>query len=112
MIFHPVRRAAALSWFQTSYQHGILPTLQTVIYLRREREREILQVLGSLFAFVKPSDSLKARVALQACTHDELSVEAFASKFKGIANRIVVGNPVDKTTQASPGQYCPGTYEH
>ena len=51
--------------------------------------------------FVKPSDSLKARVALQACTQDELSVEAFASKFKGIASRIVVGNPVDKTTQAT-----------
>ena len=49
----------------------------------------------------KPSDSLKARVALQACTQDGLSVEAFASKFKGIANRVVVGDPVGKTTQAT-----------
>ena len=53
-----------------------------------------------LTRFVKPSDSLKARVALQACMQRDLSVEAFASKFRGIANRIVVGNPVDKTTQA------------
>ena len=51
--------------------------------------------------FVKPSDSLKARVALQACAQGDLSVEAFASKFRGIANRIVVGNPVDRTTQAT-----------
>ena len=51
--------------------------------------------------FVKPSDSLKARAHSQECAQGDMTVEAFASKFRGIANRIVVGNPVDKTTQAT-----------
>ena len=50
--------------------------------------------------FIKLSDTLKASTHLQECAQGDMTVEAFASKFRGIANRIVVGNPVDKTTQA------------
>ena len=54
-----------------------------------------------LTRFIKPCDSLKARIALQACTQDDMSAEAFASRFKRIANRIVDWYPVNKTAQAT-----------
>ena len=50
---------------------------------------------------MKPSDSSKAKADLQKCKQAELSVESYASKFRGLANGIIVGEPVDKTTQAS-----------
>ena len=53
-----------------------------------------------LAKFVKASDSLTARIDLEACKQEGLSVEAYASKFKSISTRIMVGCQVDRTTQA------------
>ena len=46
------------------------------------------------------SDSLKARIDLEACKQQGLAVEAYASRFKSIAGPIMVGCRVDRTTQA------------
>lgn len=40
-----------------------------------------------LAKFVKASDSLTARIDLEACKQEGLSVEAYASKFKSISSR-------------------------
>ena len=53
-----------------------------------------------LAKFVKASDSLTARIDLEACKQEGLSVEAYASKFKSIASRIMVGCQVNRTPQA------------
>ncbi|DBA96685.1 TPA: hypothetical protein ACH3X1_015536 [Trebouxia sp. C0004] len=53
-----------------------------------------------LAKFVEASDSLTARIDLEACKQDGLSIEAYASKFKSISSRIMVGCQVDRTTQA------------
>ncbi len=53
-----------------------------------------------LAKFVKASDSLLARIDLEACKQEGLSVEAYASKFKRMSSCIMVGCQVDRTTQA------------
>ena len=53
-----------------------------------------------LAKFVKASDSLTARIDLEACKQEGMSVGAYASKFKSIASRIMVGCQLDRTTQA------------
>ena len=83
-------RGEALNWWRTFGSMEVPPVATQEQFSLVFRKK-----------FVKPADSIKARQELSTVKQGSNSVEVFAAHFVRIRSRIVVGDQIDKSTQAS-----------